>query len=328
MSHSNAALTPRHRMKVARLVVDEGWPISEVAARFQVSWPTVKRWANRYLAGDSMWDRSSRPRRSPTKTPKPVSKRCISLRQRLREGPVQLSARLGIAPSTVHRILQAAGLNRLTYVDRATGEPIRRYEHESPGSLVHVDVKKLGNIPEGGGWRYVGRRQGEKHRAATPGKSLNAHGSPRLGYAFVHTVIDDYSRVAYTEVHDDETAVTAVGVLHRAVEWFAERGVVISRVLSDNGGAYRSHLWRETCDALKIKPKYTRPYRPQTNGKVERFHRTMADGWAYSRCYASEAERRSALEGWLHDYNHHRPHTAGGGLPPFSRLTNVPGQYI
>lgn len=162
MSHPNATLTPRHRLKVARLVVDDGWPISEVAARFQVSWPTVKRWVDRYLAGESMQDRSSRPRRSPTKTPKAVTKRCVSLRLRLREGPVQLAARLGIAPSTAHRILRSGRLNRLDYVDRATGEPVRRYEHDHPGSLVHVDVKKLGNIPDGGGWRYVGRRQGEK----------------------------------------------------------------------------------------------------------------------------------------------------------------------
>ncbi len=134
--------------------------------------------------------------------------------------------------------------------------------------MVHVDVKKLGNIPDGGGWRYVGRHQGEKNRAATQDKSRNVYGNPKLGYAFVHTVIDDHSRVAYTEVHDDETAFTAVAVLRRAVDWFADRGVAIERVLSDNGGAYRSHLWRDTCEALSITPKRTRPYRPQTNGKV------------------------------------------------------------
>jgi len=225
----------------------------------------------------------------------------------LREGPIQLAARLGIAPSTVHRILTSAGLNRLSYVDRATGEPIRRYERPYPGSLVHVDVKKIGNIPDGGGWRYVGRQQGEKNRAATPDKARNRYGGPKLGYAFVHTVIDDHSRVAYTEVRDDETAMTAVDVLQRAVAWFASRGVTIERVLSDNGGAYRSGLWSDTCEALRIVPKRTRPYRPQTNGKVERFHRTMADGWAYARCYLSEQERRDALSGWLHHYNQHRP---------------------
>ncbi|KLO61750.1 transposase [Dermacoccus sp. PE3] len=327
MSHANAALTPRHRFKVASLVVDDGWPISEVAARFQVSWPTVKRWVDRYANGESMHDRSSRPKTSPHKTRKATTKRCVSLRLRLREGPVQLASRLGIAPSTVHRILTTARLNRLAYVDRATGEVVRRYEHDYPGSLVHADVKKLGNIPDGGGWRYVGRRQGEKNRSATPDKPRSKWHNPKLGYAFVHTVIDDHSRVAYTEVHDDETAITAVAVLHRAVDWFANRGVTVERVLSDNGGAYRSHLWRSTCETLSITPKRTRPYRPQTNGKVERFHRTMADGWAYARRYRSEQERRDALADWIHQYNQHRPHTACGNQPPFSRLTNVPGQY-
>jgi len=285
MSHVNAALTPRHRLTVARLVVDEGWPISEVAARFQVSWPTVKRWVDRYLAGESMQDRSSRPKSSPNKTNRSTTKRCVSLRMRLREGPVQLAARLDIAPSTVHRILRSARLNRLSHIDRATGEPIRRYKHPYPGSLIHVDVKKVGNIPDGGGWRFVGRSRGQKNRASTSDKPKNKWHGPKMGYAFVHTVIDDHSRVAYAETHDDETAITAAGVLHRAVEWFADRGVTVERVLSDNGSAYRSHLWRDACEKLAIKPKRTRPYRPQTNGKVERFHRTMADGWAYARCY-------------------------------------------
>ena len=327
MSHINAALTPRHRLIVARLVVEDGWPVSEVAARFQVSWPTVNRWANRYRNGESMQDRSSRPYHSPNKTSHKIMRRCISLRMRLREGPVQLAPRLGIAPSTVHRILSSCHLNRLTHVDRATGELVRRYEHDHPGAMLHVDVKKLGNIPDGGGWRYVGRQQGEKNRAATPDKPRNKYRDPLIGRAYVHTVIDDHSRVAYAEIHDDETAVTASAVLVRAVEWFNARAVTVERVLSDNGGAYRSHLWRATCHELGIKHKRTRPYRPQTNGKIERFHRTLADGWAYARCYTSETERRSELDGWLHCYNHHRPHTACGKQPPFSRLTNVSGQY-
>lgn len=292
MSHRNAALTPRHRLRVALLVIEDGWPISEVAARFQVSWPTVKRSVEPYVAGEPMQDRSSRPKSSPNKTSTKITKRCVSLRTRLREGPVQLASRLAIAPYTVHRILKGARTNRFSYVDRATGETIRRYEHDHPGSLVHVDVKKL-------------------------------------GYAFVHTVNDDHSRVAYTEVQDDETAAAAAadGVLHRAVEWFSNRVVAIERVLSDNGGAYRSNLWRDTCEVLSIAPKRTRPYRPQTNGKVELFHRTMADGWAYTRCYTSEQERRDALTDWLHHYNQPRPHTACGSRPPFSRLINVSGQY-
>jgi transposase InsO family protein len=328
MSHANAALTPRARLKVARLVVEQGYPISEVAARFQCSWPTVKRWVDRYRAGDrAMLDHSSRPHTMPAKTPPEVTKRLVSLRLRLREGPVQLGARCQVAPSTAHRILVACRLNRLAHVDRATGEPVRRYEHPYPGSMIHVDVKKLGNIPDGGGWRYVGRPQGAKNRAATPDKVKNAHHNPKMGHAFVHTVIDDHSRVGYAEVHDDETAATATAVLHRAVTWFAQRGVTVERALSDNGSAYRSHLWRDTCDQLGIKPKRTRPYRPQTNGKIERFHRTLADGWAYARHSTSEAERRAALPAWLHAYNHHRPHSACGNQPPFTRLTNVPGQY-
>ena len=175
MSHANAALTPRHRLIVGRLVVDDGWPISQVAARFQVSWPTVKRWADRYRTGEPMQDRSSRPHHSPNKTNQQTARRCVRLRLRLREGPVQLASRLGIAPSTVHRILTDVHLNRLSHVDRATGEPVRRYEHDHPGSMLHVDVKKLGNIPDGGGWRYVGRRQGDKNRAATPDKPKNKH---------------------------------------------------------------------------------------------------------------------------------------------------------
>ena len=279
MSHANAALTPRARLKVARLVVEEGYSISEVAARFQCSWTTVKRWVDRYRAGDrAMLDHSSRPHTMPTKTPPKVTKRLISLRLRLREGPVQLAARCAVAPSTAHQILVRCRLNRLAHVDRATGEPVRRYEHPHPGSMIHVDVKKLGNIPDGGGWRFVGRPQGDRNRAATPGKTQNVHHHPKMGHAFVHTVLDDHSRVGYAEVHDDETAATAVAVLQRAVAWFHERGVTVQRVLSDNGSAYRSFLWREACADLGVTAKRTRPYRPQTNGKIERFHRTLADG--------------------------------------------------
>ncbi|MGY5894926.1 DDE-type integrase/transposase/recombinase, partial [Blastococcus deserti] len=180
-----------------------------------------------------------------------------------------------------------------------TGEPIRRYEHDRPGALIHVDVKKLGNIPDGGGWRYVGRAQGDKNRAATPGKPRNAHYNPKIGTAFVHTVLDDHSRVAYAEIHDDETAATAIGVLRNATAWLAARGITVERVLSDNGSAYRSHAWRDTCHELSITPKRTRPYRPQTNGKIERFHRTMADGWAFRRMFLSESARRRALPSWL-----------------------------
>jgi transposase InsO family protein len=329
VSHANAALTPRARLRVAQLVIDQKVPITEVAARFQCSWPTVKRWADRYAAGEAMTDRSSRPHSMPAKTSVATTKRIVALRLRKRLGPVQLAALTGVAPSTAHRVLIRCHLNRLAHVDRATGEPVRRYEHEHPGAMLHVDVKKLGNIPEGGGWRFVGRFQGDRNRARSdPHRRTGKNRGPLLGHAFVHTVIDDHSRVAYAEVHDDETAATAVGVLRRAVSWFAARGVPAQRVLSDNGSAYRSHLWRDTCTELNLKHSRTRPYRPQTNGKIERFHRTLADGWGYARCYGSEHERRAALPAWLHEYNHHRPHTACGNKPPITRLTNLSGQYI
>ena len=152
-------------------------------------------------------------------------------------------------------------------------------------------------------------------------------GGANVGTAYVHTVIDDHSRVAYAEVHNNETAATAIGVLRRAVAWFAARGVRTERVLSDNGSAYKSHAWRDACAELHITHKRTRPYRPQTNGKIERFHRTLAAGWAFQRLYLSESARRKALPAWLHEYNHHRPHTAIGNVPPITRLTNLPGQY-
>jgi transposase InsO family protein len=217
----------------------------------------------------------------------------------------------------------------LSHLDRVSGEPVRRYEHDQPGALIHVDVKKLGNIPDGGGWRHVGRVQGEKHRSAmaNAGKAgRDRYYGPKLGTAFVHTVLDDHSRVAYAEIHNDETAATTTAVLRRVVAWYAARGVRVERVLSDNGSAYKSHTWRDTCAELGIKAKKTRPYRPQTNGKIERFHRTLAS-WAFDRYYPSEHARRTALPARLHHYNHHRPHTAIGRAVPISRLDNLPRQH-
>ena len=331
MSHANAALTPRQRLRLARQVVDAGWSVSAAADYFRVSYPTAAKWARRYveLGADGMADRSSRPHSQPNKTPQAMVKKIVHLRIKKRLGPVQIAARVGLPASTVHAVLVRCRLNRLSHVDVKTGEPARRYEHESPGSLIHVDVKKLGNIPDGGGWRAVGRVQGGRNRAATAGKARSKHRGVLMRHAFVHTVIDDHSRVAYAEIHDDETAATAIGVLRRAVSWFADRGVTVERVLSDNGSAYKSHAWRDTCLELGIKAKKTRPYRPQTNGKIERFHRTLADGWAFSRHYNSESTRRAALPAWLHFYNHHRPHTAIGKLPPISRISNnLAGHYI
>jgi transposase InsO family protein len=328
VSHANAALTPRSRLRLARLIVEDGWPVTAAAKLFMVSPVTARKWATRFrLEGPAgMADRSSRPRSMPTRTPEPVVRAIVRLRWRHRLGPVQIGGRLGVAPSTVHAVLTRNRLNRLSVIDRVTGEPIRRYEHPHPGSLIHVDVTKFANIPDGGGHRYVGRQQGLRNQFATPGLPRGIDRKPRTGISFLHTVIDDHSRVAYLEVCTDERAATAAAVLRRAVAWFADRGVRVERVLSDNGSCYRSDVWKQTCTDLGITPKRTRPYRPQTNGKIERFHRTLADGWAYARHYRSNSERRDALDPWMHFYNHHRIHSAIGGTPA-SRLNNLPGHH-
>jgi transposase InsO family protein len=331
VSHGNAALTPRGRLRLARLVVDDGWPIAQAARRYDVSWRTAKRWAARYaeLGATGMHDRSSRPHHSPARTARPLVRQIVHLRWKKRLGPVQIGGRLGVPASTVHAVLVRTRLNRLSHIDRVTGEPVRRYEHDRPGAMLHVDVTKYGNIPDGGGWRFVGRFQGRRHREATAARTGARSRSyePQVGTAFVHTVIDDHSRIAYAEIRDDERAGTAIDVLRHAVGWFTARGVTVERVLTDNGSAYKSYAWRDACTELGIRPKKTRPYRPQTNGKVERFHRTLTDGWAFARFYRSEQARRKALPAFLHHYNHHRPHSAIGGLPPITRLTNLPGQH-
>jgi transposase InsO family protein len=330
VSHANAALTPKARLRLAELIVEDGWSPSAAAKMYMVSTPTARKWAARFRTEGAagMQDRSSRPRSCPHKTSETVVRQIVRLRWRRRLGPVQIGGQLGVPASTVHAVLVRCRINRLSHIDRVTGEPLRRYEHPHPGSLIHVDVTKFANIPDGGGWRYVGKPQGRLNAQATArrtGERGNAY-RPLIGTAFLHTVIDDHSRVAYVEICADEKAQTAIGVLQRAVAWFAERGVIVERVLSDNGSCYRSFAWRDACTALGITHKRTRPYRPQTNGKIERFHRTLADGWAYARLYRSETERRAALPGWIHFYNHHRIHSAIGGAP-IGRLNNLPRHH-
>jgi transposase-like protein len=328
MVHPNAPLSPEGRLRLVRLICDDGWPVARAAERFQVSRTTAYRWLSRYQQDGraGLVDRSSRPRRMPRLTPAPVVRRIVHLRTTRRWGPVQIGARLGLAASTVHRVLVRVGRNRLAWTDRATGLPVRRYEHPSPGSLVHVDIKKLGNIPQGGGHRVHGRQLGKHHSQAdkAPARSRSRH--PRHGYGYLHAAVDDHSRLAYVEVHPDEQAATACGFWTRAHGWFAERGITVQRVLTDNGACYRSHLWRQLLQRQGVTHKRTRPYRPATNGKVERFNRTLLAEWAYARPYRSEPARRAALPAWLHRYNHHRPHTALGGLPPASRVPNLSGQ--
>jgi transposase InsO family protein len=329
VSHRNAPLTETGRLRLARCIVEQGWPVARAAERFQVSRPTATRWARRYAESGpaGMVDRSSRPHRSPQRTPQPVVRKVVHLRWKQRLGPVAIADRVGLAPSTVHRILVSCRINRLWHVDRATGEPIRRYEADRPGELVHIDVKKLGNIPDGGGWKLLGREHGAANRRAHVGKPRNVPGRPNIGYCYVHSAVDSHTRLAYSEALDDETAATAIAFLTRASTYFAGHGINhIDRILTDNGSCYVSIAFGAHLVDQDIRHSRTRVRRPQTNGKVERFNRTLLEEWAYRRLYRSEQARRSALTPWLHNYNHHRRHTSIGG-PPISRCTNVTGQY-
>ncbi|EHN71778.1 transposase [Streptomyces coelicoflavus ZG0656] len=319
MSHRNAPLTPTGRLRLARCVVDDGWPLRRAAERFQVSHTTAVRWAGRYrrLGEAGMHDRSSRPHRSPRQTPAAVEQQIVRLRREHRIGPLRLAARTGIAASTAHRVLRRHGLPALAATDRATSEPVRRYERSRPGELLHIDVKKLGRIPDGGGHKVLGRAAGSPNKDRRNG----------AGYAYLHTALDDHTRLAYTEDLPDETAATCAGFLRRATAWFARQGVIAERVLTDNAWAYTKNTWRQTCHELDISPRWTRPWRPQTNGKVERFHRTLLEEWAYQQPYTSDAQRQATFPDWLDWYNYHRPHTGIGGHPPASRVTNLSDQH-
>ena len=314
--HRNAKLTPAgRRILVERIAA--GRPVAHVAAEMGVARETAYRWWRRWLAeGDAgLQDRSSRPHHSPRQVPGRVEQRIERLRRRRNLGPARIAHQLHMSSSTVYRVLRRLRLNRLAWLDRPSGQVIRRFEHERPGDLVHMDIKKLGRIPDGGGWRAHGRGQ----------DSHNGHS--RVGYGYVHSVVDDHSRVAYSEVLADERKSTVLAFWWRACSWLAEHGIAVRAVLTDNGPAYRSTDFARACLAAGVRHLYTRPYRPQTNGKVERFNRTLLDEWAYVRVYHSDAARTAALARWLHIYNHHRYHTAIGGLPPMSRVTNLPAHY-
>lgn len=340
MPHANAPLSELGRLKLARFHVESGSTIRATAERFQVSTTTVIRWSRRYRAvlasgrrpmARDMVDVSSRPHRSPARTHRRIERKVAHLRVKRRLGPVQIAGRVGIPASTVHRILVRAGLNRLDHMDRATGEVVRRYERDQPGDLVHVDVKKFGLIPPGGGWKVRGRarsRAGRKRIEADRRQARADRGTGRAGYAFVHSAVDDHSRLAYSEVLDDERAATTAAFWARAITFYAAHGITIREVISDNGPAYLSRDWARVNADAGISTLRTRPYRPQTNGKVERYQRILRDEWGYAKAYRSESARRAALTSWLHIYNHHRPHTALGGKPPITRVTNVPGQNI
>lgn len=324
-AHRNAPLTPEGRKRLCQRIAN-GRPIAHVAAEANVSRRCLAKWYGRWQQhGDAgLLDRSSRPERSPMSTPEEIADLIEALRRQTKYGPARIAADLQrihgvtVAPATVHRVLCRRGLNRLRDLDPPTGEQLRavvRYEHEAAGDMVHVDVKKLGRIPDGGGWRMHGRDT-EAARAS----KRTGPGTGRVGYLFLHTAIDDYSRLAYTESLDDERGTTAADFWLRAVAFFAEHGVTpIHRVLTDNGSCYRSRAWAAALEVTGTKHKRTRPYTPRTNGKVERFNGTLAREWAYVRNYTSEAERLAALADFLNYYNHDRPHTALSGQPPITR---------
>lgn len=320
--HPNAVLTPTGRRRMVRCVLDRGWSIEATAERFQVDAKTVRKWRDRFLEEGEVGlrDRSSRPRRSPNRTPRSCRREVIRLRKKRRWGADHIAHEVGLAPSTVQSILRGAGLGRLDRGDRATDrEPVRRYQRDRPGELVHVDIKKLSGIPAGGGWRIHGRGQ------APPVKRAS------VGYRFLHTAIDDRTRIAYSEILDDEQGVTAAEFWHRANDWFLLHGITVERVITDNGAAYKSRRWRTALDDTGVVHKRTRPYRPQTNGKVERFHRILLEEWAYIRAWNSDNDRRTAYDGFLHFYNHHRSHGALGWHTPIATLTrlqdNLPDEH-
>src|SRR5688572_13454519 len=277
----------------------------------------ASKWWHRYLelGVDGLHDRSSRPRRSPTRLSERAEAKICRMRRADKVGPDRLAIHLGVPASTIYRVLRRHDLSRLSHLDRQTARPIRRYERARPGELVHVDVKKRGRIRPGGGHRVHGRQATRRNRRG------------RVGYVYLHTAIDDHSRLAYTETLPDERGATAAGFWRRAHAWFGARGVTVERVLTDNAFCYRGLLFNAALAEHRIIHKYCRPYRPQTNGKVERFHRTLLDEWAYVRPYHRDADRTRALAHFLHRYNHHRVHTAIGG-PPISRVTNLPAEHI
>jgi transposase InsO family protein len=318
VAHANA----RTNVFARRLIVERvaaGWPAAHVAEQLGVSRATVYKWLRRHAEGGgaALADRSSRPLRMPARTPVKLEKRVLAARRRRQRGAVVLAAELGMNPSTVGRILARHRVPPLAAIDPITGECIRswrrsqnRYEHGVPGAMIHVDVKKLGRIPAGGGWRLRGRAATNASKAKRP-----------AGYEYVHTAIDDHTRLAYSEVLPDEKDNTCAGFLHRALAWFAAHGILVRRVLTDNALAYRRGTdWGWVCSAWQLKRRFTKPGCPWTNGKAERFNRTLLTEWAYARPWTSNTSRRRGLDRFLAHYNTRRGHSALGGQPPISRL--------
>jgi transposase InsO family protein len=320
MAHANA----RTNLFARRLIVERvaaGWPAAHVAEQLGVSRATVHKWLRRHATGGdaALTDRSSRPVRMPNRTSGKVEQKVLAARRRRNRGAAVLAAELGLNPSTVGRILSRHDVPHLAVIDPITGQQVRsarrspnRYEHPLPGAMIHVDVKKLGRIPAGGGWRLHGREATVAHK----------HKRIKIGHDYVHTAIDDHTRLAYSEVLTDERDTTCAGFLHRALAWFAGHGIRVRRVLTDNAMVYRHGTnWGWVCSAWQLKRRFTKPGCPWTNGKAERFNRTLLTEWAYARPWTSNNLRRRGLDQFLVHYNTRRGHSALGGRPPISRLT-------
>ena len=306
MAHRNARLTPLTRLDLVR-EVEAGWPQAEVARRFRVSRATVAKWVRRYreLGVPGLEDRSSAPHRHPRRIPEELERVICAVRRSAGFGPHRISWALGLARSTVYAVLRRFGLHRLDRLHRVSRQAVR-YEHPAPGDLLHLDVKKLGRIPEGGGHRVHGRS------AATP---------RTRGLDYLHVAVDDHSRYAYVEALPDERGPSCAAFLERALAHFGRRGVRVRRVLTDNAKNYTSaRVFQAAAERADVRLLRTRPYRPQTNGKAERFIRILQDEWAYARPYRSNEERLRELPRWLHRYNARRPHGGIDGAVPASRL--------
>ena len=315
--HPRPRLSPYGRLVLVTRVRDEGWSVATATKASGVSRATGHKWVRRYdeEGVEGLMDRPCRPHSSPARLDPGQEGEIVRLRREQKLGPHRLAARTGNPRSTCYQVLRRHRLHRLDWVDRPTGRLIRRYEYSSPGELVHVDVKKLGRIPTGGGHRVHGRRVRQERKRG-------------FGYDYIHSMVDDHSRFAYSEVLRDEQGATCAGFLRRAGQFFVDHGIEIERVMTDNAHAYRSS--RDFQDALReigARHRLIPPYRPQVNGKVERFNRTLLEEWGYVRPYDGNEERVGLLGDWLHRYNYHRAHTSLAGLPPISRVNDVRGNY-
>jgi transposase InsO family protein len=318
--HANAALSLTQRRRMVRLVVEQDWSIAAAAAEFNTSSRTCSKWVARYREASEagLLDRSSAPGLVANRTPEERIEAIAALRRLRFTGP-EIAELLAMPISTVSGVLARIGMGRL---GRLGLEPARRYECARPGELIHIDVKKLRRIERGAGHRVTGRRRGNPTR--TDGSGIRRR---QVGWECVHVAIDDATRLAYAEVLRDEQTATVIGFLRRAVAFYRRHGITVERLMTDNGSAYRSAVHALACKALGIRHLRTRPYRPQTNGKAERFIRTLLGGWAYGAIYRDSAERTAALDGWLYRYNHHRRHAGIGRQTPVTRLNNLLGTY-